>query len=375
MTNGVYPYVLGGMQRHSFNLLKALLREGAEVTLFHPVPDETQDQPLEELFSPEERGRLTEKRIPFPEEDPWPGHYLRASYRFSDCIFRELKPDLEAFDFIYVKGFAGWKLIEAKKKGLKMPPVGVKFHGYEMFQLAPSFKARLQQFLLRGPVRYNTRHADIVFSYGGKITDIIRRLNVPAKRILEVPSGIEAAKIREQLPPSGEKRQFVFLGRAERRKGIRELTEALERLSLEHLESFEFHFIGPVPEEERIAHPAVTYHGEVRGADQVAGLLYGKDILVCPSHSEGMPNVILEGMANGLAVIATDVGATRIMVSEETGWLLEPPPNAEKILEALEEGLKMGEKELAEKREKALERVRERFTWEAIGKELMGELE
>ena len=47
------------------------------------------------------------------------------------------------------------------------------------------------------------------------------------------------------------------------------------------------------------------------------------DILICPSYSEGMPNVILEAMSRGLAIIATNVGAIRLLVSEDNGVLLQ----------------------------------------------------
>ncbi|MBK7816242.1 MAG: glycosyltransferase [Sphingobacteriaceae bacterium] len=36
------------------------------------------------------------------------------------------------------------------------------------------------------------------------------------------------------------------------------------------------------------------------------------DVLICPSFSEGFPNVILEAMSNGLAVAATNVGAVEL---------------------------------------------------------------
>ena len=47
------------------------------------------------------------------------------------------------------------------------------------------------------------------------------------------------------------------------------------------------------------------------------------DILICPSYSEGMPNVILEGMSRGLAIITTDVGANELLVSNENGKLIK----------------------------------------------------
>lgn len=48
------------------------------------------------------------------------------------------------------------------------------------------------------------------------------------------------------------------------------------------------------------------------------------DVLVVPSFSEGMPTVILEAMAQNLAIIGTDVGAVRAMVSMENGFLITP---------------------------------------------------
>ncbi len=56
----------------------------------------------------------------------------------------------------------------------------------------------------------------------------------------------------------------------------------------------------------------------------VAALLDASDILVHPSRSEGLPLVVLEGMAKGLAIIATDVGGISEALGE-TGLLLPPP--------------------------------------------------
>ena len=37
LTDGIYPYVVGGMQRHSTNMIKHLVLSGVEVILFHAV--------------------------------------------------------------------------------------------------------------------------------------------------------------------------------------------------------------------------------------------------------------------------------------------------------------------------------------------------
>jgi glycosyltransferase involved in cell wall biosynthesis len=37
-----------------------------------------------------------------------------------------------------------------------------------------------------------------------------------------------------------------------------------------------------------------------------------------------MPNVIMEGMARGLAVLTTDVGAISSVVNQDNGWFVKP---------------------------------------------------
>jgi glycosyltransferase involved in cell wall biosynthesis len=66
----------------------------------------------------------------------------------------------------------------------------------------------------------------------------------------------------------------------------------------------------------------ITFEGHV--TDPVA-YLQGLDIYVQSSIAEGLPNAILEAMACGLPIVATDVGGTRELVEHgRTGWLVTP---------------------------------------------------
>ena len=59
--------------------------------------------------------------------------------------------------------------------------------------------------------------------------------------------------------------------------------------------------------------------------DNVPKLLAASDISILPSHEEGFSNVILESMAAGLPVVATDVGGNgEAILDGITGWLIPP---------------------------------------------------
>ncbi|MCS6865434.1 MAG: glycosyltransferase [Gemmataceae bacterium] len=69
----------------------------------------------------------------------------------------------------------------------------------------------------------------------------------------------------------------------------------------------------------------------------VPGFLRRLDIAVLPSHSEGMSNALLEYMAAGRAVIATDVGANRQLLDDGRCGLLVPPGHPAAIAAAITE--------------------------------------
>ena len=82
-----------------------------------------------------------------------------------------------------------------------------------------------------------------------------------------------------------------------------------------------------------------------------------------------MPNVIMESMSRGLAIIATDVGATSILVSEKNGWLI-PPFNKSALSKAL---LSASEASLMGKKKRSIN-IMKSFTFDNLAKELLGKI-
>jgi glycosyltransferase involved in cell wall biosynthesis len=79
---------------------------------------------------------------------------------------------------------------------------------------------------------------------------------------------------------------------------------------------------------------SVRLVGLLAGQQKLAALQRA-DIFVLPSHTEGLPNAMIEAMAAGLPVIVTPVGSIPDVVTHEDNGLLVPPRNAPALAAAL----------------------------------------
>src|SRR5690606_38241464 len=74
----------------------------------------------------------------------------------------------------------------------------------------------------------------------------------------------------------------------------------------------------------------VAFPGWV-GPAEVAELIASADILALPSFAENLPVSVIEGMADGLAVVATPVGAVEDILTSEKSGLLVPPGDVDAL--------------------------------------------
>ena len=82
------------------------------------------------------------------------------------------------------------------------------------------------------------------------------------------------------------------------------------------------HLFGPMQEEIALP-PWITYHGSTNpSALQSEWFPKATGLITLSRHDEGRPQVVLEAMAAGLPVIASDLPAHRDLIAHrETGWL------------------------------------------------------
>ncbi|MFT5822003.1 MAG: glycosyltransferase involved in cell wall biosynthesis [Crocinitomix sp.] len=363
LTDGIFPFQIGGMQKHSLILAKLLASSQIQVHLLHCGGNDYSSEKFKELFTESEFNFITETVVKFPKTDPFPGHYIRENKAYSKNAFLELEDQLNDFDLIYAQGFSGWRFIREKHKRKLTLPIFVNFHGLEMYQTPPSLRVMAEYTLFKNAVKWNLRNADYAYSFGGKIDKILLDLGLKEREILQQSNGIEAHWLVEQPTPNNAVRKFVFIGRAERRKGIEELNKAIQLL-IKMETNFEFTFIGPIPENKHIQDDRIHYLGEIRDTDRIKAILAQQDCLVCPSHSEGMPTVILEAMACGLAIIGTNVGAVARQI-QGNGLLLDKP-DVSALEEAITSVASLEDEFLISLKQKSLDLIEEQFVWAKV---------
>jgi glycosyltransferase involved in cell wall biosynthesis len=156
----------------------------------------------------------------------------------------------------------------------------------------------------------------------------VAELGVDPGRIEIVPNGMADPGAIARERRAGPAR-LLFLGDVIEQKGVPELLEALGRPELRALD-WRLTIAGKGDAQKFIAAARRLALGgriEFRGwipPDEARRSLTEADILVLPSHFEGLPMVVIEAMAHGKAVIATAVGAIPDAVGDGESGLLVP---------------------------------------------------
>lgn len=215
---------------------------------------------------------------------------------------------------------------------------------------------------LRGAVKI---HA--VCKHLGKVAETL------VGRALEVETIYTTVPIPPELPvwsnlPASNDVHFVSSGRVMWRKNFPSLLLAFKEL-LDRGDCVRLTLVGSGPEMDRILYwrkrldleDYVTITGKLN-YQQITNLLSQANAYIQASMAEGLSNALVEAMANGLPVFATDVGGTAEVVEDGVTGFLLPPFYPEKWAEIL---IKIRDIQLMEQvRRTAYQRIRDRFSVE-----------
>jgi glycosyltransferase involved in cell wall biosynthesis len=203
---------------------------------------------------------------------------------------------------------------------------------------------------------------------------------VDISRFAPTPERIRrAAELRCQFRIPADTPVALFVGRLTRDKGICELLQAFLQIEnripgLRLLLVGSFEDGDPLPKDvrERLeAHQRVILVGPVNDPAPYYALA---DVLILPSHREGLPTVILEGHAAGKPVIgASATGIVDLLVDRETGLLFpvgDAPALAEAISRIIEDKALAGKIAFAGQ-EQVKRKFRQELIWSALLREYL----
>ena len=199
----------------------------------------------------------------------------------------------------------------------------------------------------------------------------IERVRVAPDRIVTVRNGIDCSSERSgRAPPLAVDEECInlaLIGRFERQKGHAVFISALQEV-VRRFPDVRAYFCGEGPGEQRIRQLVqrsglsghVVFAGVVR---DIAAFMAHMDLIVLPSLWEGMPNVLLEAMAQARPVVASRVaGIDEVVADGKTGLLVEPGDAGSlaagiiRVVACRQDALQMGQR--------GRQRVHEAFTIE-----------
>lgn len=176
-----------------------------------------------------------------------------------------------------------------------------------------------------------------------------------------MPNSIDSNFIKDSFKVEEELKNIIYVGHVKRGKGIFEIIEVASKMY-----DIIFHLVGPVSNEiAEINLPSnVICYGRKEHIDAI-NLMSTADAFLFPSYTEGFSMVMLEAMAVGLPIIASNVGANRDMI-EEKGGIIVSPKVSDEIISAIE--MIRSKKVRSEMSKWNLEKVKNNYRSEKISK-------
>jgi L-malate glycosyltransferase len=197
--------------------------------------------------------------------------------------------------------------------------------------------------------------------------------------IATIVNGVDTVRFatkvdRKQSGICSDHTVFICVGRLERIKGHDVLLRAFKKMAANKLNHLLI--VGDGPCREEIEHQ-VTKSGlqdRVRllgHRDDIPQLLAASDCFVLSSRSEGLSCSIIEAMAAGLPIIATDVGGNKDLVEDGVNGYLVPSENEELLSRSMD--AMSADRPLAKIfGARSLEKARLHFSLEATVKSYVG---
>lgn len=285
--------------------------------------------------------------------------------------------------------FFGKKLISANKYDLT----------HSFFTVPCGFLSMVYHRLYKLPYIVSLRGSDVPgysdrFSFLYKfLTPLIRHIWKKSSAVIPNSEGLKKLALKtnpkqkmhiiyngidiEQFKPSYRSRtsvvKIICVSRLTARKGINYLIDAVKILSQKY-PNLRLEIAGEGDQQAALRAqaetanlgPKIAFLGRVPH-EKIAEIYNSAEVFVLPSLNEGMSNTMLEALASGLPLIATDTGGSKeLILNGENGFIIKMR-NSEDIAEKLEKLI--SDPELARKMGDESRKIAETMSWKKVAEQ------
>lgn len=260
----------------------------------------------------------------------------------------------------YPEGYVGAAFKKWCRKPLVIRPHGSDILPGEWIRKEPMLERRMIDSLIA---------ADAIIAQGRGIGDELETLGVPSSKVHIIHNGVVRPPARPPLAAT-EPPYLFSMGSLSAKKGYDVLLHAFAMLASQfpdlrlyvagggsrHLELVDI--AGRLSLTDR-----VRWLGEIQD-DRKSVFLSGAAAYVCPSRREPFSNALLEAMAVGLPIVATNVGGNTEMLEGGDSALLVPPEDPHELAAAIAKLLR--DPDLRSRLGDGAYRRAEQFEWERM---------
>jgi glycosyltransferase involved in cell wall biosynthesis len=359
-----YPPHTGGLETHSAELNHHLATNEAvtSITVFTPHFPET--APTHETINDKI------KIIRFPAIEVIPNYPLP---KFWDSTFRKLYREIghESYDLVLsrTRFFTTSLAALVYSKTHHLPWMHIE-HGSDFIQLAnpiTNLIGRIYDYTAGWLIfHFSTVNVAISQAVAGFVRRFTRRPSPVIYRGIEKQAILDAPEDTEIAKQYADKILIGFVGRLIDGKGVMDLVTAMSQLNNPNAQLL---IVGDGPQRQRleqyVAELGLTGQIHFFGSlptKQAMGIIKTCRIFVNPSYTEGLPTSVIEAALCKTAIIATDVGGTREIITDKKDGFLIKPKDITMLVDKL--SLLIDDEALCSKfSETVYSEVNQRFSW------------
>ena len=365
-----FPY-LGGIERYTYNLSKALIRLGDEVMI---VTCNDVKEKNYEIMDGIEVLRL-------PCYNLMDGLYPVTKFnREFFALYKKLSD--RDFDLVLINArfyphtlLGGWFAKRNNIKGIILD------HGTSHMTIGKKMPDTLFAFVEHVITTGDKLLCKDYYGVSRACCKWLGHFHIKAKGVLY--NAVDAVSIqniaeepkrnfRKEFDVSQDTAVIVYTGRLIKEKGIFKLIEAVQELRKKW--KICLFIAGDGEEMEKVqtaADDAIIPLGRL-DFEEIASLLGQADVYCLPTdYPEGFPTAVLEAAAAGCYVITTDRGGSRELIQDESYGTILKNTEVQSIQEAIDASLQYPDKRI-QAAEKAKKRVNIMFTWDKTAQKVHG---